>query len=401
MPDQNQKIVVAGHICLDIIPIFQGQYRDLKNLFVPGKLIAVGPATISGGGVVSNTGLALHRLGVPTRLIGKLGDDALGRMTLDVLRSHDPGLVEGMIVAEGEASSYTVVINPPGVDRMFFHFPGQNDTLEASDIADEQLGDVALFHFGYPPILRRMYREGGRQLTLLFQRVKAQGVTTSLDMAMPDPNSEAGQVDWAKILARTLPFVDLFLPSLEETLFMLERETYNRLQLESHSGEVIRASDGKLLNQLAEHLLKMGAAVIGFKLGDQGFYVRTADNLVRLSSLGRGALSNPQSWRDRELLAPCFEVEVAGTTGAGDCSNAGFLTALLQGMSPEEAITYAVAVGAHSVENAKAAAELPDWENIKRRVQSGWEQKPVSLSLPGWRWDAKARLWVGPKDRTS
>jgi len=47
-----------------------------------------GAATVSTGGAVSNTGIALHRLGVPTRLMGKVGDDILGRAIPDVLRSH-------------------------------------------------------------------------------------------------------------------------------------------------------------------------------------------------------------------------------------------------------------------------------------------------------------------------
>ena len=50
-------VVVAGHICLDIIPTIPHERIE----FEPGRLLQVGPAVLSTGGAVSNTGLALHR----------------------------------------------------------------------------------------------------------------------------------------------------------------------------------------------------------------------------------------------------------------------------------------------------------------------------------------------------
>ena len=52
--------VVAGHICLDIIPEIQAlPAGGFNETFLPGHLLEVGPATLSTGGVVFNTGLAL------------------------------------------------------------------------------------------------------------------------------------------------------------------------------------------------------------------------------------------------------------------------------------------------------------------------------------------------------
>ena len=83
---KKAEAVVAGHICLDIIPQIVRREGGLKALLAPGKLVDVGPATLSTGGAVSNTGLALHRLGLPTRLMGKIGDDGLGQTILELLR---------------------------------------------------------------------------------------------------------------------------------------------------------------------------------------------------------------------------------------------------------------------------------------------------------------------------
>ena len=61
MPDSKDVVVVAGHICLDIIPTFAQRAGGVAELFNPGALIEVGPVVLSTGGAVSNTGLALHK----------------------------------------------------------------------------------------------------------------------------------------------------------------------------------------------------------------------------------------------------------------------------------------------------------------------------------------------------
>ncbi|HAJ34594.1 MAG TPA: carbohydrate kinase family protein, partial [Chloroflexi bacterium] len=124
MSKSNPLIIVAGHICVDIIPAWPQAVESFAAVFKPGRLNEVGPALVSTGGAVSNTGIALHRLGVPVQLMGKVGPDLFGRAILDVVAGYDPALTEGMIVDPAADSSYTLVINPPGVDRIFLHNPG-------------------------------------------------------------------------------------------------------------------------------------------------------------------------------------------------------------------------------------------------------------------------------------
>ena len=388
MNEQDAEVVVAGHICLDIIPTVPETQRDLGVLPAPGKLLTVGRAVISTGGAVSNTGQALHRLGFRTRLIGKVSDDLLGRDVLEVLRRTDDALADGMVVAPGEASSYTLVISPPGIDRSFLHCPGVNDTFGAEDIDYESLGAARLFHFGYPTVMRRMFADGGKECARMFERVKRLGITTSLDMSMPDPASEAGKVDWVSFLECVLPQVDVFGPGAEETLFMLDRKRWDR------SPEV----DGEVLSALSERLLGMGTAVVVLKLGDQGLYLRTTAAAERLRAMGRLAPDPPEAWRGREILTPCFQVDVVGTTGAGDAAVAGFLGAMLKGLSPEEAASAAAAVGASCVEQPDATSGVPDWSVIERRLAAGWDRLPVHLDLPDWKWNERRSVWVGPAD---
>ncbi|UCC69844.1 MAG: carbohydrate kinase family protein, partial [Armatimonadota bacterium] len=230
-----------------MIPTFETAEAGLDALLTPGRLIEMGPLTTATGGPVSNTGLALHRLGVPCKLMGKVGDDLVGSAILDILRAAAPELAEGMIVERGLATSYTVVISPPGVDRIFLHCPGANDTFGADDIDYDQLSGARLFHFGYPPLMRRMFLDGGAELSALLHRVKERGLTTSLDMARPDPASEAGKANWRHILQRALPHADVFLPSFDETLFMLDRPRFDRMAQQGRSGDLNAQADAALL----------------------------------------------------------------------------------------------------------------------------------------------------------
>ena len=390
-------VVVAGHICLDIIPAFGRHGGGLAHLLKPGTLVEVGPVVLSTGGAVANTGLALHRLGVPTRLMGKVGDDLFGDAILRIIRRHEPALAAGMLVARGEPSSYTVVINPPGVDRVFLHCPGANDTFSDDDIPYGELAGVRLFHLGYPPVMRRFFTNGGAELELILRRVKERGVATSLDMSRPDPASESGHADWRAILTRTLPHVDVFLPSLEEVVFMLDRALFDRL---SARGDLVAQCDGVLLADIAAQLLAMNVGVVALKFGDRGLYVRTTDRPERLAALRTAAGYPLSDWPARELLTPCFEVEVAGTTGCGDSTIAGFLAGLLSGLALEETVTAAVAVGACCAERPDATSGIQPWAAVQARVQSGWQKRPTTIGWPGWKWDEAHGVAHGPHDHS-
>ncbi len=276
--DEPLQAIVAGHICLDVIPdLSQVPGEQFAAQFQPGHLVGVGAATFSTGGPVSNTGLALHRLGISTRLIGKVGADPFGEVICELAAQIDPALAAGIVRDEATSTSYTVIISPPGVDRIFLHSPGANHTFCADDVRDDLLEQTRLFHFGYPPLMRRMVAANGLELVEVFRRARAAGATTSLDMAFPDPLSEEGRADWWRILTDTLPYVDIFAPSIEELLFMIRRDTYEQLRAGSARGDVLEGVTPPLLSEISDDLLALGAKVVLLKLGYRGAYLRTAD----------------------------------------------------------------------------------------------------------------------------
>ena len=387
--------VVAGHICLDVHPDLSGSAREpFEKIFVPGRLIEAGPVTYATGGAVSNTGLALNRLGIATRLVGKVGDDLFGRTLCQIIASYGENLTEGIIIDASADTSYTIIINYPGADRIFLNSPGVNDTFHINDIPYDLLKQARLFHFGYPQLMRSTFTANEVPLAEIFRRVKLTGITTSLDMAFPDPSSEAGQADWCRILKFVLPYVDIFIPSVEEILFMTRRQMYEEMCAAIEGPNILPLITPRLLSDIAQELIDMGARIVGLKLGYRGLYIRTGNALL-IKSMGRARPSNLDAWASKELWSPCFKVAVAGTTGSGDATIAGFLAALLRGLSIEESLRLAVAVGACNVEAVDALSGIQSWETTRVRVAAGWEQQTLELDCPGWNFDEANGLWRG------
>lgn len=368
------KAIVAGHICIDITPIFQGEKcDDISKLLRPGKLIQVGTADVHTGGAVANTGLAMKILGADVSLMGKVGTDEFGDMIRSILKKYDAA--DGMIVAEGESSSYSVVLAIPGIDRIFLHDPGANNTFSADDVDDESLKDCDLFHFGYPPLMAKMYVNNGAELEKLFKKVKSYGIVTSLDMAAVDPSSEAGRQDWSIILKRTLPYVDLFVPSVEELGYMIDKDRFDEWQNRACGHDITEILDpDKDIRPLAEKCLEYGAGAVLIKSGAPGMYYMTG-NQDRMQPVLDRLSVNAADWVNKSGFERSYVPEaVISGTGAGDTSIAAFLTSMLNGESLEECLHLATATGACCVAAVDALGGLKSLEELKDKISRGWEK---------------------------
>ncbi|OHB45687.1 MAG: hypothetical protein A2178_04160, partial [Planctomycetes bacterium GWC2_49_10] len=316
----NKKIMVAGHICLDIGPKFpQNLTGGLNNILVPGKLVNVEDAVLCTGGAVSNTGLAMAKLGADVVFNAKVGDDIFGDIIKKLVGAQRASAFK---IVHGQNTSYTVIIAIPGCDRIFLHNPGTNDTFGAEDIDLAAVKECSLFHFGYPPLMKRLYENNGSELIAMYQAVKATGIVTSLDMSLPDPDSESGRADWHNILKKLLSYVDIFLPSIEEIAFMLDKETYAKRKCEANGNDPVWSYTTEDFMRLSDMLLAMGAKMAAIKSGIRGLFLRTGD----AAKIGNDQFCKASSWSRRILWAPSYKAEKFGSaTGAGDATIAGFL----------------------------------------------------------------------------
>lgn len=400
MKSENLKVMVAGHICLDITPVFSPDNKGgFSEIFSPGKLINVGQAVFGTGGTVANTGQAMVRLGVDVLLNGKVGDDAIGGLVKQLVGRDRACFLK---TVPGENSSYSIVLALPGSDRMFLHNPGTNDTFTADDVDYDSLKTCLLFHFGYPTLMKKFYENQGDELVRMFRQVKDTGVITSLDMALPDSNSESGRVDWRKIFRKVLPYVDIFLPSVEEIAFMIDRDLFEKRKIEAGGKDPVFSYTAADCSYLSEKLIEMGTAIVAIKNGIRGYYLRTAEQ-KRLDSVWNVLECDSKGWPQRELWAGSYKTDKFGSaTGAGDATIAGFLTALLKGSGPVECLRVANTVGWQNVREMDAISGIKDWKRTFEMAQDGTRQRNLlKINDDGWKYNADDRVFYGPADNDS
>ena len=148
-------------------------------------------------------------------------------------------------------------------------------------------------------------------------------------------------------------------------------------------------------------MLEMGAAIIGIKLGPEGMFLRTTKHRHRLSQTNRlNCLYQNDDWVEPAACSTNFPGGAWwATTGAGDCAVAGFLTGLARGMSAEDTLISAVAVGACNVEAMDATSGILPWDEVQARIQSGWARREIMVPMRDWVWESTQGLWIGPDDR--
>ncbi len=316
-----RRVAIAGHICVDLSPGL-----DAPAVIEPGGLVDVGPLTIGVGGCVANTARAMARLGHPVTVYATVGDDELGDVVRRGLDTAD--LLDAHLRVVPGATSYSLVIEQPGLDRTFWHHLGVNAEVDGSDV---DLDGLDLLHVGYPSLLPRLIAGGGVALSTLLERAKAAGVTTSVDLAVVDTASGAGAMDWRALLRSVAPGIDILTPSLDD--------------LTSAFG-LPRAPDLDLAESLADELVSWGVGVVAISCGPLGVVLRAADE-ERLRDGGRALAPLATGWARVALRGPVTPLASLRTSnGAGDASTAGLLYAVSHGSGPAAALEAAAASAA-------------------------------------------------------
>lgn len=366
---ENKKIAVCGHLCVDITPKFFKNQRtnNIGELLKPGKLLNVGEATTSVGGAVANTGLALKKLGSEVILLGKIGEDAFGSIIENTFCEYDAA--EHLIHTKDESTSYTMVIAPPGIDRIFLHHPGTNDTFCYDDLDFDLLAQAGHFHFGYPPLMRSMFIDGGSELIKIYKKVKELGLTTSLDMAAVGNDSEASKQDWEEILKKVIPYVDFFVPSIEELGYMMDKALYDEWNERAGDQDITQILDiEKDVRPLAETLISWGAKCVLIKCGAKGMYLKTAGSDIMEKI-------DPQfkDWGELSIFEKSYVPDqILSGTGAGDTSIAAFLKAAIDGYPAERCLQLAAATGASCITTYDTLSGLKSFPELIERIDGGW-----------------------------
>jgi sugar/nucleoside kinase (ribokinase family) len=362
--------VIAGYTCVDMFPGFKKNESSasLSELFIPGKLIEIDGLDFILGGVVPNTGLAMKKFGRKVFLNGLIGDDIIGKMVKEWFVNYN--LSEGIEIAENQGSGLSIIISPPGIDRIFLESPGCNNVFDTKFINYTAISQSHLFHFGYPPLLKQFYLNGGNQLCELFSEVDRMGVVTSLDFSLPDPETESGKIDWPELMRRVLPYTDIFAPSLDEALQIMDPSNFGEIKASLKEGESIEDIPIEMVRTLGKHIINSGVKILLLKMSYRGAYLLTGD----ISSINEklGSRLSVNDWNNREILCNSYQVDntkFMNNTGAGDTAIAAFLTAILNGEDPGSSLKYAVLAGRNNLYCTNIYEDLDSWEEMTDEIK--------------------------------
>lgn len=310
--------VVVGSCVVDVL----ARPVSLTSPIGAGKLIESEPLRLTTGGIVSNSGTAMARLGMRVAAFTYVGDDEWA----DVIRSNyaAEGIDTTALVTrhDGATSTTAVLIDPSG-ERSFVHCVGAPRMLDKTAI----LSRLDLFAksratlFGYYPLMTRLQYD----LPEVFAAIRETGCLTAIDAA-----ADGGTMD---PLARILPHLDFYVPSEHEAAHQ--------------TGE----SDPQKM--IATFRDAGGKGFLGIKLGM------------------RGALLSPTPGEFVEVAVVPAPGPVVDTTGAGDCFFGGLLTGILRGLSPAEAGRLAAATGACCVTGVGGSSAVRGYDETTRLAGIG------------------------------
>ena len=302
--------VICGSCVVDILcrPV------RLDEPIGPGKLIRVDPIEVTAGGIVSNAGVAMARLGMRVAAFSYVGDDEWA----PVLRRRYE--IEGietspLLTHPTDATSTTVVMVSPEGERSFAHCVGAPRTLDKQAFLDQLdlFARSRMVLIGYYSLLPNLEDD----LPDVLGRIRQTGCRTALDAA--------GDGGAMQPLDRILPQLDVYCPSYEEAAHQTGLDEPRRI---------------------LQKFRDCGApGLLGVKLGSKGALLSP----------------DPETFIDIPAVAPPGG-EVLDTTGAGDSFYAGLLSGLLRGLDVEHAGRLAAAAGACCVTALGASAGLRNYD---------------------------------------
>ena len=278
-----------------------------------GKLFACDPIELTTGGIVSNSGIALAKLGRKPAAFSYVGRDQWA----EIIRSRyqQEGLDASHLLTHptGATSTTAVLIDPSG-ERSFAHCVGAPRQMDKAMFLDnlDLFAQSRMMLLGYYSLMPRLEAD----LAEIMAAIREVGCQTALDAA-----GEGGTLD---PLDKVLPHLDVYVPS--------------RAEATNQTGET---EPEKIIDRYRD----CGApGVLGVKLG--------AD----------GALLSPRAGEYVSIAPATPPGEILDTTGAGDCFYAGLLAGLLAGFEVEAAGKLAAATGACCITGLGATAGLRDWQ---------------------------------------
>ena len=302
-------IAVFGSLNMDLV-------TQVSRLPLPGETLMGNEFFTTPGGKGANQAVAAAKLGIPTTLIGRVGDDDWGRSLLSGLQTY--GVETSGIQVDSTIHSGVAIITVAETgENQIIGVYGANECLDQSDV------DRLIPVLNDSKVLLLQLEVAIDAVKLAAQSAQEAGVMVILDPA-PVPKTS---------IVHLYPYIDLLIPN--------ETEASQLVGFEVNSVETATQAAFVLHNQ--------GAKAVIIKLGAQG------------------ALYSEEN--DSEIMTafvPAFEVNAIDTVAAGDAFAGGLAVAIVEGFPMIEAVRRGCAAGALATLTIGAQVAMGDRTEFDR-----------------------------------
>lgn len=270
----KNRLCGIGEALIDFIPDVKGQ-----------RLKDVPSFTRVAGGAPANVIGAVTKLGIPSKMLTKLGDDPFGDYIIDVL--NDAGIDTSNIERDQEGETALAFVSLAADGNRDFKFYRKNSAdlrYSADDIPEDILDDCGMIHFCSVDLVESPMKEAHKKL---IDMAIEKGVKVSFD-----PNLRFSLWDDLDALKKTvndfIPYADIVKISDEELEFITGKTD-------------IKDAVPGILDGRTKYVI--------YTKGADGAEIYTKDGMTE---------------------APGYSIEVRDTTGAGDSFIGAFLFCILR-----------------------------------------------------------------------
>ncbi len=299
----GKGILIVGSLNMDIV-VEMTKMPELGET-VMGKHLSYIP-----GGKGANQACAAGRLGGHVTMLGCVGNDNFGTRQIQLLKESHV-CMEYLGVRDEEPTGTAVIyVDGTGANSIVV-IPGANACCDIQYLKEH---DELFQNCSYAMFQMEIPKEA---VYYGIARAKELGKTTILNPA-PAPEALPEEI-WDKI--------DFFTP--------------NETELAKLAG--LKEMDERSIRRGARKILAKGVKQVLVTMGSKGVL-----------------------WvNDKtEQIFPARKVEAVDTTAAGDCFNGAFVTALQQGYSIEDAITFANLASSIVVTRKGAQSSIPERDEV-------------------------------------
>lgn len=297
------KIVGPGSLIVDITGF--APHLPVAGETVKGTTIRLGP-----GGKGNNQMTAAHRAGSDVKVIGRCGNDFLGRVMQEHFATEGMSVEHIRVDEKDETGGAFIEIDERDAQNRIIVIFAANGKLTREDIyaAEKDFADCDL------------------ALTQFETTLEAVTATKELAHKYNKP-----------FVLNPAPYLSVSNDFFAGVDFITPNET----EAEQFTG--IKVDTLEDCKRAAEKFLEMGVKNVIITLGVRGSFFTDGK---------------------QEIFVPALKVKAVETTGAGDAFNGGFATAIAEGLSIENALKFATCTAAISVTRYGSAPSMPKREEI-------------------------------------